>query len=310
MKVVVLMNAAAGASASPSPDEVKAALEAAGVTADVRPTPGDRLPDAARVAIEAGAEVVVAAGGDGTVSAVASALVGTQTPLGVLPLGTLNHFSKDLGIPTNLQEAARAIAAATVRSVDIAEVNGNYFLNNSSIGLYPQIVSRRDQQRARLGRGKWLAMVFAFLSVFRRYPVVKVVIDTGEQALPRTTPFVFFGNNRYELSGLSLGARQALDRGELSVYLANRTGRLGLLRLAVRALLGRLNEAEDFDSMCLTECRVETRKKTLKVSLDGEVRRLLPPLVYRVVPGGLRVIGPAPLRSGNAAEAQPAFAAK
>jgi diacylglycerol kinase family enzyme len=154
------------------------------------------------------------------------------------------------------------------------------------------MVSKRDRHRQRLGYGKWLAMFFAFLSVFRRYPLLEVVLDTGAVAVRRTTPFVFVGNNWYDVAGFNLGGRASLCGGELSLYTANRTGRLGLIRLALRALLGRLEQARDFDAVRLTHFTIDTRKKTLRVALDGEVTRLVPPLNYRIRPCAIRVLLP------------------
>jgi diacylglycerol kinase family enzyme len=156
--------------------------------------------------------------------------------------------------------------------------------------LYPHIVSQRDRRQARLGYGKWLAMFLAFLSVFRRYPVVDVVVDTGERAVRRTTPFVFVGNNWYRMAVFDLGGRSCLDQRELSLYTANRTGRLGLVGLALRAVFGRLDQAREFEAVRLQQFTIETRKKTLRVALDGEVTRLTPPLTYRTRPAALRVL--------------------
>lgn len=292
MKVRVFYNARAGGGKSAVEADVAAALAAANVEANLVPIQGADVEALVRTARAEGYEAVVAAGGDGTVSFIAQALAGSDLPLGILPLGTLNHFARDLRLPLKLEDAARVIADGSIREVDLGEVNGRYFINNSSIGLYPHIVSKRDRHQQRLGYGKWLAMFVAAMSVFRRYPVLRVVLDVGERAMERTTPFIFVGNNWYQMRLFSLGARSCLDNGELSLYFANRTGRLGLLRLAVRALLGRLDQARDFDSMCLPECRIETRKKTLRVALDGEVTRFAPPLHYKVHAGALRVIAP------------------
>lgn len=288
--MIVLTNPNAGGRAAGAA-ELRDALESAGAELDVREVHGDEITAAAKRAIrEAHVDALVAAGGDGTVSAVAAALAGTPTPLGVIPTGTLNHFAKDLGLPLALPRAARVVAAAYAISVDVAEVNGRVFINNSSIGLYPHIVGKRDSVRQRLGRTKWVAMMMALLSVFRRYPTLRVRIGVGDRTVLRTTPFVFVGNNRYEIKLVQLGRRPRLDAGELCVYFANRTGRFGLVRLAVRALFGRLEQAKDFDALCASEVWIETPRKHLRVALDGEVIRLSPPLHYRIRPGALRVL--------------------
>ena len=112
-------------------------------------------------------ELVVAGGGDGTLSAVAAALVGTDTALGVLPMGTLNHFAKDLGIPLKLEKAVQTLFTGKIARVDVGEVNGRIFLNNSSIGFYPRIVQARKREQRR-GRSKWVAFAQAAATVFRK----------------------------------------------------------------------------------------------------------------------------------------------
>lgn len=256
---------------------------------------GARIPEFARRAARGGCSLVVAGGGDGTINAVASALVeaGSETPLGILPLGTLNHFAKDLRIPLDLEGAARNIVEGRTVRVDVGEVNGHLFINNSSLGLYPSIVRRREQQQQRLGRGKWPAFLWAALTVFRRYPFLNVRLSADGQSLVRRTPFVFIGNNEYEMESFSVGARSCLDAGHLSLYVTHRTGRLGLLRLALRALFGRLRDAKEFDALCAREIWIETRRpKRLRVATDGEVTIMETPLHYRVRPGALRVIVP------------------
>lgn len=238
--------------------------------------------------------IVVAGGGDGTLSAIASQLAGTGIALGVLPLGTFNHFAKDLNIPLNLDEAVRVIAAGHSTAVDVGEVNGRIFLNNSGLGLYPDIVRHRDRQQRTLGRSKWHAMAWAAWSLLRRYPFVQVRLVIDGEARCWRTPFVFVGNNEYTMEGLRIGGRERLDAGRLCLYIAHRPGRLGLLRLALHALFGRLRQASDFDALSATELVIETRRKRLYVATDGEVWPMTTPLRYRVRPGALRVIVPAP----------------
>jgi diacylglycerol kinase family enzyme len=293
--VEVIINAAAGTG---SRDEVARAINEAfascGVEAHVSVArDGAEVTEFARRALSAGARAIVAGGGDGTVGSVAGTLVGTNRPLGVLPLGTLNHFAKDLRIPLTLAEAARNVCEGREVSVDVGEVNGQVFINNSSLGLYPRIVRRREKLQERRGSGKWSAFVRAALAMLRRYPFLEVRLSADGQDIVRKTPFVFVGNNEYQMESLQMGGRECLDAGHLSLYVAHRTGRLGLLRLALSALFGRLRQAKDFDSLCAQEIWVETRRpKRLHVATDGEVTVMTTPLHYRVRPGALRVIVP------------------
>jgi diacylglycerol kinase family enzyme len=236
-------------------------------------------------------DVIVAGGGDGTISTVAGALAGGTIALGVLPLGTLNHFAKDLGLPLELEAAIARIANGPVRPIDVGEVNGRIFINNSSLGLYPEIVHHREQQRRRLGRSKWTALVWASLAALRRFPFlnVRLVVDGSERR--RRTPLVFVGNNEYRMEGFAIGERARLDGGHLNLYVTQRAGRLRLLQLALRALLGRLKQARDFEAMPATEILIESRHRRLRVATDGEITFMTPPLRYRIRPGVLPVIG-------------------
>jgi diacylglycerol kinase family enzyme len=239
--------------------------------------------------------VVVGGGGDGTMNAVACACAGTRTAMGVLPLGTLNHFAKDLGIPLALDDAALTIAANHQAAIDVAEVNGRIFINNSSLGLYPELVRVRDNQRRRLGRSKWHALFWATLTVLRRHPMLDVRLAVDGETEQRRTPLVFIGNNEYEVEGFHIGRRPRLDAGKLSIYLTRRRGRRGLLGLALRALIGTLHQARDFEALTAQGVKIETRHKALPVAADGEVAVMTTPLDYRIRPKDLRVIVPAPV---------------
>jgi diacylglycerol kinase family enzyme len=298
MKIIVLRNAAAGTSPAEEADaeerKLREAFAGTGADVEVRRVEGKHLTEtAARLAKEHGGRaVIVAAGGDGTQSAVAAALAGTDTPMGVLPMGTLNHFAKDLGVPLDLAEAARVIATGRPRRIDVAAVNDRVFVNNSSIGLYPRVVKHRDEMREQLGHGKWYAMFLAILAVFRRFPLVRVRLSARGHDWLQTTPFVFVGNNQYEIESYNLGGRTSLENGDLCVYFANRTGRLGMVRLALRALFGRLRQDRDFNALCATEVVIDTNRRRLSVAFDGEVEEMTPPLTYRIRPKALNVVLP------------------
>ena len=251
----------------------------------------EELPVLARRAAQGDSETIVAGGGDGTINAVAAAVQRTGKALGVLPLGTFNHFAKDLHIPLDLQGAAETIIAGHSTQVDVGEVNGHIFLNNSSLGLYPSMVSERRRHQ-RLGTGKWPAFFWAGLTVFRRYPFMEVRLSTKGNEFVSRTPLVFVGNNEYEMEGFDVGARACLNAGKLSLYITHRMGRLGLIRLVLRALLGGVSKEKDFIALCTEEIWLQTRHRHLRVSMDGEVMVMQPPLHYRVLPLSLRVLVP------------------
>jgi diacylglycerol kinase family enzyme len=176
-------------------------------------------------------------------------------PLGVLPVGTLNHFAKDLGLPLKLEEAVQIVQDRNVRVVDAGEVNGRIFLNNSSIGVYPRL-------------------------------------ESPEGVLLRRTPFVLVGNNEYQMSGLDATSRESLTRGKLAVYVMKAQGRPSLLRLAWQVLRRGVDQTPELDFLSVAEATVETRRRDLQVALDGEVVTLQSPLRYRILPGVLRVLAP------------------
>jgi diacylglycerol kinase family enzyme len=252
---------------------------------------GGEVVKLARRAVDGDAQTIVAGGGDGTINAVASMVVGSNKTFGVVPLGTLNHFAKDLHIPLDLEGAARTIIAGHSIKVDVGEVNDRIFVNNSSLGLYPSIVRQREKVQ-RLGYGKWPAFLWAALAVLRRYPFLNVRLIVDNTDFTTRTPFVFVGNNVYAMESFNIGTRARLDAGLLSLYVTHRTGRLGLLRLAFRALFKRLREAEDFIALTTTELLVETRRRRVRVATDGEVTIMQTPLRYRVRPGVLSVLVP------------------
>ena len=267
-------------------------FHAEGISAEISlAKSGAEVAELAREAALESWAVIVAGGGDGTINSVASAVVGTDKILGVLPLGTLNHFAQDLKIPLDLESAARTLVSGHAVNVDVGEVSGRIFLNNSSLGLYPTIVRERQKQQ-RLGSGKWPAFVWAAIAALRRYPFLHVRLTASGKSFDLNTPFVFVGNNKYVMEGFNIGRRERLDQGQLSVYITNRTGRWGLVRLALRALLGHLRDEKDFLVLLTDEVKIKTRHKRLRVAFDGEVDLIEGPLHYRVRPGALRVIVP------------------
>jgi diacylglycerol kinase family enzyme len=296
VRVEIILNASAGSGGQEEAQRTLAEIFAAESDFEAHVSlarSGEEIVALARRAVaDKDVQIVVAGGGDGTVNAVATELVGTQKTLGVLPLGTLNHFAKDLNIPLDLEGAARNLITGEAARVDVGEVNERIFINNSSLGLYPSIVRHREKQQERLGRGKWFAALWATLEVFRRYPLFSVRLSADGQEFRRRTPFVFIGNNEYQMDTFNLGARSCLNAGQLSLHLTRDIGRWGLVRLALSALLGRLRESGDFDALCTKEVWIETRRTRLRVATDGEVNIMRSPLHYRVRPGALQVIVP------------------
>ncbi len=234
---------------------------------------------------------VAAGGGDGTVNAVAGKLAGTDTPLGVLPMGTLNHFAKDAGIPLNLEAAVRNLFTGQVTKVDVGEVNGRVFVNNSGVGFYPHFVRQREEQEKH-GHIKRVAFMLALRAMIRRYfrLRMKVHMDQAE-ALEQVTPFLFVGNNRYRTSGAHIGTRSKLDSGRLWVCTAPTSGRRNVIPVAMRTLVGRATDQE-LNAFETKELLVEPGTARVNVSTDGEVSIMDAPLHYKIRPHSLGVVVP------------------
>jgi len=299
--ISVIINGRSGKASKPETgDELQALFARSGARVRVErvPDPLD-IPGRARQAAARG-DVLVAAGGDGTVSTVAGVAVDTGATLGVLPMGTLNHFAKDLGVPQDVEQAVATIVDGERREVDVAEVNGRVFINNSSVGLYPRMVWEREAEQRR-GRRKWTAFGIAMLRTWRSYRMVlaRIAAD-GTEATVRT-PFVFVGNNEYQAEGFELGGRTTLDTGRLSIFLAPECGRFEILALPVRALLKRLGNGAPFAAFRADTLTVDVRHPRVSVALDGEIAMMRSPLVYRIRPRALRIMTPRP---GSTAAAQ------
>jgi len=298
MSISVLLNRGGGTiAADPSiADKVAAMLKAAGIDAEIELIDGGDCEVRAKAAAERGDKLVIVGGGDGSISAAASALVDSKTALGVLPLGTLNHFARDLGIPADLDEAAKLIAAGHERRVDVAEMNGRIFINNSAIGLYPLMVRDRDVQQKRLGRSKRLAMLVASVRTLARFNHQRLTLTVNDEKARVDTPLLFVGNNDYRLDIGAAGQRESLDDGQLSVLVMRKNTRRGLIAASIRALFNRAREDDMVSLENVQRLRVESHRGQLSVSLDGEVVRETPPLDYRIRKAALRVIASLPVK--------------
>ena len=296
MRAKVLLNRGGGAVAA---DEkataaVREALSGADIDCDIELVDGAAIVEQARASAERGDPLLIVGGGDGSVSAAAGALAGTETRLGILLLGTLNHFARDLGIPLELEEAAAAIAAGAERRVDVAEVNGRPFINNAAIGLYPLMVLDRQTQQSRLGRSKRLAVVVASLRTMWNFHAwrLRLTADAGEERVE--TPLLFVGNNEYQLTLPAAGRRNSLEDGKLSVLVMRSKSLPGFLAATARALIGRQRDDDMEDLGGVKQLKVDSTRRRLMIGIDGETAMLETPLTFRIRPRALGVIAPPP----------------
>lgn len=299
MHAILILNAGAGSlngdKDAATPDGVLDALRAAGLSVELRPAPEKQLADTLKAAVAERPDAIIVGGGDGTVSCAAHILAGTGLPLGVLPLGTLNHFAKDLGMPTDWTEAARALGQARPRELDVIEVNGRVFVNNCSIGSYAEAVRKRDRLRRERGSGKMWAMLLATLAVLRELRRLRARLEVDGDVVTLRTPFVVVANNRYSGHILDQRLRDRLDGGRLWIYTTHADRPLAVLQLAWRALRRKLDEVEGLREVSGVEAvlTVDARRPT-PVAVDGELVDLKLPLRFRLRPRALTVLVPPP----------------
>ncbi len=256
---------------------------------------GDEIASLAQEVVRSDAEIIVAAGGDGTIDAIAAALSGTGKILGVLPLGTFNLFAKRLNIPLELGAAVQTVRNGWTAEINVGEVNGRTFLSRSSVGPYPLALRHREQMFRRFGRSRLIALLSGATALMRwgNVMTIRLTTDNGEQVF--RSRFVFVCNNPEELDYFHLRGRECIAAHHLAIYLPKPLSPAGILRLGFRMLRREAEEARDFDMICVREARLEIEPSLVPVSLDGEVEIMPAPLQYRLRVGALGVRVPNPL---------------
>ncbi|WP_041785179.1 diacylglycerol/lipid kinase family protein [Rhodospirillum centenum] len=299
MKLCVILNSSAGSLLDmPVTDaiaEVEHGFRDAGHDVVCVASPGTDVPDAIRRALDRpGVDTIVVGGGDGTIVTAAHLLQGTGCTLGVLPLGTMNLLARDLGLPLDLPGAVQALAHGRPERIDMAEVNGHPFLNNSVIGWYPRMVAEREHQRGAHHIRKWPAMALAAVKTLVDNRRLSVEVDLGHGPQRIQTPILAVANNVYDGGFGPILRRSTLTAGKLGVYIAHYRSRFGLLALATGFAVGRWQELPGIDTHEVHSVTVHTRRRRrIKVANDGEVLELETPLRYRILPEALTVLRPA-----------------
>lgn len=235
-------------------------------------------------------DAIVAAGGDGTVSKAADVLyqIGASIPLGVIPVGTLNHFAKDAGLPLSIPEAVRVIARGATASIDVGTVNGRVFMNNSSVGLYAALARQREALRPYAG--KWFSLLLALVITSLKVRQYRVRLNIDDQTRSERTALIFIGNNRYRAEGTALARRATLNDGVLSVCILKAVRPLAILRVCWRVWRTGMEGVKDFDECTAKSVTITMKKKRAIIALDGETQHMTAPLCYEIQPGALRLL--------------------
>lgn len=287
----VIVNAGGGAASRAGDkleDQLKDAFGKVGVAIDLILVPGDEIAKTLAKILKTNERVAIG-GGDGTIGSAALAVANSGATLGVLPLGTRNHLARQLDVGPELDKAVAAIVAGHTREIDLGRIGDRGFVNNVSIGLYPELVKLRDDAPL----PKAIANIpAAWITLKRlRHHRLRVTIDGAAEII--RTPMLFVGNNIYSLEPGALGQRESLEDGKLGVYAVAAKSRLGLIGFAISALRGRVDYERDFAQ--LTACRsmtVDAHARSLDVAVDGEPLRLRTPIKIEIMPRVLKVFAP------------------
>ncbi|CAN7268621.1 diacylglycerol kinase family protein [Acidovorax sp. Leaf78] len=264
--------------------------------------------DAAEAARQDGG-LVVAAGGDGTINAVAAAALRAGVPMGVLPMGTFNYFAREHGLALDpevaVQDLLKALDSGDMRPVQVGFVNQRLFLVNASVGLYPKLLAEREKASRRFGRSRMVAVASAVWSMFRpsagrRWRVVMKThqgAQSSQQEHLVTTLFV--GNNPLQLDRMGLAeAKLVADGGMLGVVMLQPQGRWAVARTVWNAATGQLGKDSAVVSLACSELAVSPaswRPPQVKVAFDGEREWMVPPLQFSIGARPLWLVAPSPL---------------
>jgi diacylglycerol kinase family enzyme len=240
--------------------------------------------------VSSGSRIFIAAGGDGTVNSLVNALAGLKFQLGLIPTGTHNHLAKDLNVPLKVDEAVEVILRGKTKQIDVAAVNDQLFLNNSSIGIYPHIVSRRHNVLGSFV--KRLSDLINLPGVLVRPRKYKVDIKIDNRSVSASTSLIFIGNNSYKIHRLGLSKRDSLTGGRLSLYFIKSHNGLKIIWVSAKGVLGKARGEKLFSEYFASQIVIDAKPAFLKVALDGEVRRLKTPLVYKIMSKKISVIVP------------------
>lgn len=291
--IEVILNAGSGShEARDSREVLEKIFRESGRSFGISVAKGDKIGQLAQEKAKSDCEILVAGGGDGTICGVAEAAREHGKTLGVLPLGTFNYFAKNLGIPLELEDAARVILEGESVRASVLDLDGRLVLNNSSIGIHPAVLLQRRKLYRRWGRNQLNAYLSVLMTAFQPPPRLRVRLATDEGEVVRETPLVMICSNAFQMEAFALAGTECLAKGEFALYVARMAGRATIFRLGMRALFRCLRPGIDYDVICASDVTIETRQRRLRAAVDGELEKLNSPMRFRVAPRQLCVLAP------------------
>lgn len=282
--IEVILNARSGSQKSKEACQgLEKVFRAAGRSFHISVVTGAQIEQVAKEKAESDCEVLVAAGGDGTICGVADAARRSGKTLGVVPLGTFNYFAKNLRIPLEVEEAARVIVEGEMIRAPLLDMDGRLILNNTSIGIHPAVLMKRRQLYRRWGRSQVTAYLSVLMTAFRPAPKLRVRLNTDEGDMVRETPLVLVCSNAFQIENFALAGKECLEEGKFALYVARHRGRATIVKLGLRTILHRLRADVDYEVFCSTDVTIETlRRRRMRAAVDGELEKLNSPMRFRV----------------------------
>ena len=259
----------------------------------------DELLTAVDTVVEGPSKDIVVGGGDGTIQLVASRLIHTEKTLGILPLGTFNYFARNMSIPLTLEEAIETVVDGHTMKVTVGAVNDKIFLNNASLGLYPQLLEHREKIYDHIGRSRLAAYLAVLLVFLKRPSLLKLRLKGKHGDTHRRTPILFVYNNEFQMKEFDMPGHERVESGQLAFCLTSAVTALGLLKLALHGLFRKFRASTDLEVLCLDEAIFDLKREKIPMAIDGEVCELQTPLHFRAIPAGLRVFVPAKIRDSK-----------
>ena len=296
----IVLNAGSGSTDTDKAfDAISSVLKAAGRQHEIlRVEDPQRLRDLATEAVtkaQQGDGVVVAAGGDGTLNAVAQIALESDCKFGVIPQGTFNYFGRTHGISSDAAEAARGLLSARVQPVQVGLVNGDVFLVNASLGLYPQSLEDREEQKQRHGRHRLVAAWAGLVTIFRDYQPMLIKLEHEGRTQELRTLTLFVGNNRLQLEQLGIDEAHVVEDGKLAAIVLAPVSTPTLLGLVARGAMGKLGEARGVKHFSFTTITVKPSSRAvgrIKIATDGETKWMRAPIEFTVAPKPLLLLKP------------------
>ncbi|WP_321363391.1 diacylglycerol kinase family protein [uncultured Celeribacter sp.] len=245
--------------------------------------------------INEGAEAVISAGGDGTAMAIANAMLGREVPMGVLPMGTFNYFTRGLGMSEVPEEAAAQLRDGEAHDIRIGQVNGRAFLNNASLGVYPAILKKREAIYDRWGRHRVVAYWSVIKTILQTQHRMKLSITADGTTHEVKTPLVFIARSAYQLDVFGLDGAETISEDGFATFVIHARSRMDLMRLAVTLAARKMPPRQDFTLIRAHEVVIEHQGKAqppFLTAFDGEKARLSAPLRLSMSEAPLRILTP------------------